>query len=118
MSSNILKLYAVFHKPSLVPQCDFIEPLQVGRACTDTDLGFTSDNTGDNISVKNATYCELTALYWIWKHLDKIDSTYIGLCHYRRYFTLPRLKKSLLTKKIDKNPVYGDELSEAALSRA
>lgn len=45
-----------------------------------------NDKTGNSISEKNPFYCELTALYWIWKNYDVRD--YIGMCHYRRFFDL------------------------------
>lgn len=59
-------------------------PIQVGKALSTIDLGIQGDDTGDNISRKNASYCELTGMYWAWKNLG--DSDIIGLCHYRRYF--------------------------------
>lgn len=59
-------------------------PVQVGRAVSGVDLGFRTDDTGDNISARNRNYCELTAHYWAWKNLK--DADYIGLNHYRRYF--------------------------------
>lgn len=65
-----------------MPDDNVYMPLHVGREGKQ-DLGFIGDNTGDNISLKNANYCELTGLYWAWRNL-KCD--YIGLCHYRRYF--------------------------------
>lgn len=42
------------------------------------------DDVGENISEKNKNYCELTGLYWLWKHSS---DSYIGIVHYRRYFT-------------------------------
>ena len=42
------------------------------------------DNTGDNISEKRESFCELTVQYWAWKN---IDADYYGLCHYRRYLS-------------------------------
>lgn len=59
--------------------------IQVGAKLTNKVLFPIHDDVGDNISVKNKKYCELTGLYWIWKN-DKSD--YIGLSHYRRKFEL------------------------------
>ena len=62
-------------------------PIHVGKALSDIELGggnIATDDTGDNISVKNGSYCELTGMYWAWKNLK--DTDIIGLCHYRRYF--------------------------------
>lgn len=63
----------------------FEKSIQVGAALTDKVLFNIRDDIGDNISIKNRQYCELTALYWIWKN-DSAD--YLGLSHYRRRFVL------------------------------
>jgi len=67
---------------------DWTIPIQVGAALTDIRVADCLDNTGDNISSKNVNYCELTALYWLWKNFmnkstgGQVD--YYGLFHYRR----------------------------------
>lgn len=66
-------------------------PIFVGKSLhPDVNHTFQGDNTGDNISDKNGSYNELTALYWGWKNLD---ADYVGLVHYRRYFSLKYGKK-------------------------
>lgn len=60
-----------------------------------------SDSTGDNISEKNPYYCELTALYWIWKNYSFDDCDCLGICHYRRFFWLNNIEKSYVEKAVD-----------------
>lgn len=77
-----LKIYAMTHKKYNVYQNPVYIPLQVGRA-TSKDLGYLGDDTGDNISIMNCYYAELTGVYWMWKNCK--DADYVGVCHYRRY---------------------------------
>ena len=75
-------IYIATHKKFMDPHLSEYIPIQVGAENRE-DLGYLRDNTGNNISYKNANFCELTGLYWIWKNThDK----YKGLVHYRRYF--------------------------------
>lgn len=79
------KILVCCHKKSEVYSDSIYTPIQVGKALhPNLDLGFVADNIGDNISDKNDSFCELTAQYWAWKNLN---CKYIGLCHYRRYFS-------------------------------
>lgn len=82
-----VRMYVMTHKklPEL-PDSLYI-PLQVGKAGKE-DFGYLGDDTGDNISEKNAAYCELTGMYWLWKNMY---CDVIGICHYRRYFTREEL---------------------------
>ena len=59
-------IYIAAHKEFDIPKLEGYIPLQVG-AEGKADLGYLKDNTGDEISLKNPNFCELTGLYWIWK---------------------------------------------------
>ena len=75
-------IYIVTHKRVDLPKLKGYRAIQVGSAEEDFP-GCLRDDTGDNIADRNASYCELTAMYWIWKNTD---DPFKGLAHYRRYF--------------------------------
>ena len=83
MVKKDVALIVATHKNYWMPKDEMYVPIHVGREGKD-DLGYIGDNTGDNISSKNANYCELTGLYWAWKNFD---ADYLGLVHYRRHYT-------------------------------
>ncbi len=76
-----LKLYSVTHKAIQTIPPDRIT-IGVGEKRSVIGAQIT-DDVGCNISEKNYCYCELTALYWIWKHET---CNFVGLEHYRRFF--------------------------------
>ncbi|MBR1909870.1 MAG: DUF4422 domain-containing protein [Lachnospiraceae bacterium] len=82
-----VKIIVATTKKYRMPEDPVYLPVHVGAGLKKAPVSdYTPDNTGDNISEKNASYCELTGLYWAWKNLD---ADYIGLVHYRRYFASP-----------------------------
>ena len=93
--------YIAAHKEFDVPRLENYVPLQVGAEGKER-LGYLQDNTGDNISIKNQNFCELTGLYWIWKNTT---DEYKGLVHYRRYFG-----KSNLSSKMTNVYTYDEML--------
>ncbi|PLR29147.1 DUF4422 domain-containing protein, partial [Chimaeribacter arupi] len=79
-----VSIYTSHHKPSAFLNSSIIKPIHVGKARSFNDICCDGDNTGDNISLKNPFYCELTAHYWVWKNAKPTD--YVGFMHYRRHF--------------------------------
>ena len=77
-----VSIFTMTHKKFEDPKDRIYIPLHVGRERSG-DLGYLGDNTGDNISMMNCYYSELTGMYWVWKNFKASD--YIGMCHYRRY---------------------------------
>ena len=95
-----IQLFLCCHKKESIPPHPLLTPIQAGAAYHKEKWdGYLQDNTGDNISDKNHSYCELTALYWIWKN---IRADYYGLFHYRR-FLYPDVK-TRKAYRIEKNP--------------
>ena len=83
----MLKIFCVYFDRRPVWRSDCVEPIQAGRLRTGLDLGMLSDATGDQISVENARYGEMTAWYWVWKNYLPVhpELTRVGFSHYRRF---------------------------------
>lgn len=94
--TTAVRVIVATHKSYDMPEDDVYLPLHVGAAGKDS-IGFQRDDDGENISARNANWCELTGLYWAWKNLNA-DAA--GLVHYRRHF------------KGVRGIVSGDEISE------
>lgn len=67
------------HPPRLL---FFERDIQAGAALTDSRVANLTDDTLDSISKKNRMYCEMTAVYWIWKNTAH---DWVGIEHYRRH---------------------------------
>ena len=61
-----IKIFVSAHKQATFPEGESILPVQVGAAQATTRFTNTlHDDEGENISVENPRYCELTAQYWL-----------------------------------------------------
>lgn len=92
-------IYIVAHKEFSLPKVDeSYVPIFVGGQIRNRAIELNALYDGKNgtfIADKNPNYCELTALYWMWK--NDHTSEYIGLNHYRRYFI--NTKGFIITKQ-------------------
>ena len=114
--SNI-KVFICAHKEVPLPQHPYFLPIQAGAALRDHIDGYQPDDEGDNISIKNPHFCELTCHYWAWKNLKNVDI--VGLNHYRRYFDFTRKwpqfsadKHFIATKDFLKQDYYFPDLEK------
>lgn len=78
-----IAIFVASHKMYRMPKNPVYIPVWAGAETSKTfNHQFTGDNEGDNISLKNNSYNELSVLYWGWKNV-KADIK--GLAHYRRF---------------------------------
>lgn len=103
-----LRIYIQYHAPleeeyqqlyHIADGLDYYHFIRL-NANSDTDDPFIKsilykDNTSDNISDKNYSYVDVTALYWYWKN---VHCDIIGNNHYSKYF-LNKNSNGLITKE-------------------
>lgn len=119
-----IKLLICYHKKATLFKDDILTPIHVGRTNAAKRMepenenyrwlmeNMIGDDTGDNISSKNDTYNEMTALYWAWKNYDTLGNPdYIGLMHYRRHFVLQENVQAVYNIKDFDESTYYDVLN-------
>ncbi|MCS8571617.1 DUF4422 domain-containing protein [Pediococcus pentosaceus] len=81
-----IKVMVAAHKEFPMPENkNLYLPVLVGATKNYKEgIDYQRDDVGENISLKNPNFNELTAVYWAWKNLD---ADAIGLVHYRRLFS-------------------------------
>lgn len=85
MGNTDISIYVATHKKLDVRFPEGYIPMQVNCANNKEHWeNYYHDDYGDNISVKNPYYCELSVLYSAWKNCNSMIK---GLAHYRRYMS-------------------------------
>lgn len=97
INNDTLTIMVCCHKPSVLPNHPCLLPVHAGAALHDSEFDMQRDDMTlgkpcDNISEKNTSFCELTAVYWAWKNLLAVrpQTAYVGVSHYRRFFEMAR----------------------------
>lgn len=104
------EVYVAAHKAAENIRAGSFIPIHAGRRGALPTFAVVGDDTGDNISAKNDTFSELTAMYWIWKNTS--GQEYVGLFHYRRHLDL-----SLVQRDQDKWGTLPSEYADEAYFR-
>lgn len=95
------KILVGYHKPYDLLESEIFTPIHGGRAValvpskdktlSDNDLRWMQDrmigdDTGENISLRNRNYNELSIIYWAWKNYEKLGNpSHFGFMQYRRH---------------------------------
>ncbi|GAB1394371.1 hypothetical protein MASR1M60_25350 [Rhodocyclaceae bacterium] len=81
-----LTLYCIGHDIARFPSFKGITRFHTNAADLKTvvNASFVIDDQQPSIRHKNATYSELSAIYFVWR--NRRYGRFVGFCHYRRYF--------------------------------
>ena len=95
-----IKIFVFQHFETKLPECfddrSIYVPIHAGSSMSDIDIpDALRDDTMPSISEFNIYLNEMTAIYWVGKHIADIGNPdYIGFAHYRRCLDwTPRLLK-------------------------
>lgn len=78
------RIYAVYHQANAIADLGTVTPIYVGLAANSAPSGALTDIVHGAPGLDNSRWCELTAIYKIWKEGPVSEA--VGFCHYRRLF--------------------------------
>ena len=99
------KIFIVTHLPYKRKSLSPSSSIKVGNGIFPAEF---SDDSGEQIAKKNPYFCELTALYLIWKKYKYRQSDYLGLMHYRRMLTSGNFFDVLVRKPVSDHQLKKD----------
>lgn len=106
-----VSIYVNYFNKAHIETSECMVPIQVGKAISKVDLDMLGDNTGEHISEKNPSFCELTGHYWAWKN-DHL-SDYIGFMHYRRFLDFyPEASRDVSKYGLIMEPAFTEDFFE------
>ena len=86
-----IKIFVITHKdkplPDIFDNHNVYIPLRVGNMSNPTiHKDWLTDDSGENISEYNALINEITGIWWVAKHYQKLGNpSFVGFNHYRRF---------------------------------
>lgn len=103
-----MKVFIASHKKYNFSTDKLYSVIQVGALYNDIFSSITDVDGTDNIGHKNFSYCELTAIWWILNNVR--DQDFLGLVHYRRYFSknIRKIHRIFLPPSLDDVLDYND----------
>ena len=111
IEARSVEVYVVTHKEINFALPDYCRKIQVNAERNGQWENYLHDNDNpDNISLKNPDYCELTALYSMWKNCE---ADIQGLMHYRRFLSTQTrpLSKETPMYAISENEVINNAIT-------
>jgi hypothetical protein len=95
------RLYAVTHQPGAQADLGTVTPIYVGRAAESAPPGSVTDIVHSVPPLDNSRWCELTAMYKIWKEGPVSEA--VGFCHYRRLLDFRHTESRIREIEIDRH---------------
>lgn len=123
-----IRIFVACHRPVRLVGGKVFTPIHLGRGLAAAaskdgtisaeDLAWMhrhmiGDDTGDNISGLNRSFCELTAQYWAWKN---VAADYYGFCHYRRYLAFAGPRAAVAWEERNNGCIAVDRLDDRAIT--